>query len=228
LPKTALIVGASRGLGLAIASEFVARGWNVIGTVRAGVRTLLHDVAEANAGRIAIEPLDIDDAGQIAALGKRLSGRTIDMLFVNAGTTTHDPRIGIGAVSSEEFNRVIVTNALGPMRVVEALQSLVPSEGLIAVMTSGQGSIANNRNGVGDVYRASKAALNMLMRGFEARQPGRALLLLAPGWIRTDLGGADAPFTVEESTPILTDLLVGAIGTPGLRYIDRFGKIVPW
>jgi NAD(P)-dependent dehydrogenase (short-subunit alcohol dehydrogenase family) len=228
LSKTVLIVGASRGLGLAIATEFVARGWNVIGTVRPGVLTLLHDLAEAHVDRVEIDPVDIDDAGQIAALAERLSGRTIDLLFVNAGTTTHEPHIGIGAVSTEEFTRVMVTNALGPMRVVEALQALVPAAGLIGVMTSGQGSIANNRNGVGDVYRASKAALNMLMRGFEARQPGRALLLLAPGWIRTELGGADAPFTVEESTPILTDLLIGAIGTPGLRYIDRFGKIVPW
>jgi len=226
--STILIVGASRGLGLAIATEFLARGWNVIGTVRAGVLTLLHDLAEANPGRVEIEPLDITVPDDIAALRDRLAGRNIDTVFVNAGTTTQEPHVGIGAVSTDEFTRVMLTNALSPMRVVEALQGLVPATGLIGVMTSGQGSIANNRNGVGDVYRASKAALNMLMRGFEARHPDRALLLLAPGWIRTELGGPDAPYTLEENAPILVDLLVGAIGMPGLRYLDRFGKVVPW
>lgn len=223
-----LIVGASRGLGLGIAGEYLARGWDVIGTVRAGARTPLHDLADAHPGRVTIETLDITAPDQIAALRERLSGRTLDTLFVNAGTTTHDPLVGIGTVDTDEFNHVLVTNTLSPMRVVEAFADLVPATGLIGVMTSGQGSIANNKNGRGDVYRASKAALNMLMQGFAARHPDRAALLLAPGWIKTALGGPDAPFTLEESVPILVDLLLSARGTPGLRYRDRFGADVPW
>jgi NAD(P)-dependent dehydrogenase (short-subunit alcohol dehydrogenase family) len=220
---TILIVGASRGLGRGMAQEFAARGWTVIATVR--------DPAATEPGEdLEIEALDITAPDQIAALRDRLSGRTIDMMFVNAGIVTREQFAPVGEVDTEEFVSLMVTNALSPLRVIEALQHLVPGDGLIGAMSSGQGSIANNEKGRGDVYRASKAALNMLMRSFATRDSGsgRALLLLAPGWIRTDMGGPEAPFTLEESVPILVDLLLSARGTPGLRYLDRFGKTVPW
>ncbi|MDO6415471.1 SDR family NAD(P)-dependent oxidoreductase [Sphingomonas sp. BIUV-7] len=226
-----LIVGASRGLGCAMAAEFGARrGWRVIGTVRGGARTPLHDLADAHAGRIEIETLDMDEAEQIAALRDRLAGRVIDLLFVNAGTTTQDPVAAVGAVAKDDFVRVMLTNALAPMRVIEALQDLVAKDGLIGAMSSGQGSIANNETGLRDVYRASKAALNMLMRSFAARQAGtgRAMVLMAPGWIRTDLGGDGAPYTIAESVPAIVDVLIAQRGAPGLRYLDRFGRTVPW
>ena len=227
---TILLVGASRGLGHAMAAEFLKKGWNVIGTVRAGTRTKLHDLVEKHPGRVEIESLDIDEPDQIAALRDRLSGRVLDMLFVNAGTTTRDEHVRIGDVTTEEFTRVMVTNALSPMRVIEALHHLVPSTGLIGAMSSGQGSITNNETGMREVYRSSKAALNMLMRSFAARQAEapRAMVLMAPGWIRTELGGPGAPFTIEESVPLLVDLLVSKLGIPGLQYLDRSGRIVPW
>lgn len=136
----------------------------------------------------------------------------------------------IGDVTTEEFTRVMVTNALSPMRVIEALQDLVPAGGLIGAMSSGQGSITNNKAGMREVYRSSKAALNMLMQSFAVRQAGtsRAMVLLAPGWIRTDLGGPDAPFGIGESVPILVNLLISQLGKPGLQYLDRFGQTVPW
>ncbi len=94
------------------------------------------------------------------------------MLFVNAGTTNRDPTQTIGEVSTDDFVHVMVTNALSPMRVIESLEGNVSATGLIGVMSSGQGSIANNTNGMREVYRGSKAALNMFMRSFAARQAG--------------------------------------------------------
>ena len=227
---TVLIVGASRGLGYAVAGEFVARGWQVIGTVRAGGRTGLHDLADRHPGRVEIETLDIDAPDQIAALRERLHGRAIDMLFVNAGIATQEPFARIEAVGADEFSRVMLTNAYSPMHVTAALTDYVPAEGLIGVMSSGQGSIAGNTTGNNDVYRASKAALNMLMRSYAARpeQQQRVLILLAPGWIRTALGGDNAPYTAAESAPILAGLLLAKRGEPGLHYIDRHGQDVPW
>lgn len=123
-----------------------------------------------------------------------------------------------------------VTNALSPMRVVEGLQDLVPANGLIGVMSSGQGSVSNNEKGGREVYRGSKAALNQYMRSYAARHAGkaRALVLMAPGWIRTELGGPDAPFGIEDSVPKVVDALLSRQGKPGLRYLDREGRTVPW
>ena len=225
-----LIIGASRGLGHAIAAEYLTRGWDVVGTVRAGsTGTELHALAEANPGRVGIETVDINEPGQIAGLRKRLSGMEFDTLFVNAGTTTAEDT-PIGEVSTDDFVTVMVTNALSPMRVIDALQDLVSPSGLIGVMSSGQGSITNNTNGLREVYRASKAALNMLMRSLASRQADteRAFVLMAPGWIRTALGGDDAPFTIEETIPAVVDVLIAKRGRPGLEYLDRFGKTVPW
>ncbi len=174
--------------------------------------------------------LDITAPDEIAALRARLSGRRLDGLFVNAGVANSNTVDTPSSVSTEEFSRVLLTNALSPMRVIEGLQDLVSVEGLIGVMSSGQGSLTNNERGGNDVYRASKAALNQLMRCYAARQAAvtRALMLMAPGWIRTDMGGAGATYSLEESAPKIVDVLLAQRGRPGLRYLDRDGRTVPW
>ena len=164
--KTALIIGASRGLGYALAAEYLARGWQVTATVRGARRTDLHDLAGSSAGRLVVETVDITVPGEVAALHGRLAQATFDLLFVNAGVT-NGPDETIANVSTATFVRLMVTNALSPMRVVEALQDLVAPKGTIAVMSSGQGSVANNDKGGFEIYRASKSALNQLMRSFE-------------------------------------------------------------
>jgi len=228
--KTVLIIGASRGLGYAMAEEYQKRGWSVVGTVRGDGRTPLHDLADGSGGRVAIEHVDINFPDQIAALRGRLAGRTFDVLFMNSGVGTRDPGEPVGAVSTDEFTRVMVTNALSPMRVIEALQDLVPPKGVIGVMTSGLGSVTNNTNGMFDVYRGSKAALNTYMRSFAARHPddSRGMVLMAPGWVRTDLGGPAAPLGVEDSVPNIVNVLSDAEGKASLRYLDYMGRTVPW
>ena len=151
------------------------------------------------------------------------------MLFVVAGTTKHE-HTSIGNVPTADFVEVMVTNALSPMRVIEAFQDLVSPTGLIGAMSSGQGSITNNTTGSREVYRGSKAALNMFMRSFSVRQSEteRALVLMAPGWIRTALGGSEAPFTIEQNVPRVVDVLLSRLGKPGLAYLDYQGRTVPW
>jgi len=229
VPRSLLLIGASRGLGYAMAEEFLARGWTVVGTVRSAARTRLHDLAESSPGGLEIETLDITASDQITALRSRLAGRTFGMLFVNAGVT-NNPAETVADVTTEEFARVMVTNALSPMRVVEALHGLVDQHGMIGVMSSGQGSVANNTSGKREVYRASKAALNTLMRSFAARHEGepRAMILMAPGWVRTELGGPGAPLTIEESVPNLVSTLLTMQGKAGLQYLDYLGRTVPW
>lgn len=225
-----LLVGASRGLGHAMAVEFVKKNWHVFGTVREGGRTELANLEHSYPDLVTIERLDITDPDQIAALRDRLYGRTFDILFVNAGTANRNQGETIAETTTDEFVRVMLTNTLGVMRAVEGLQDLVRPAGLIGVMSSGQGSIADNEKGGHEVYRGSKAALNQYMRSYAARHTddARALVLMAPGWIRTELGGAEAPFSMEETIPELVETLLAQQGTPGLRFIDRHGKTVRW
>lgn len=226
--KNLLLIGASRGLGYAMAEEFLKRGWHVVGTVR-GDKTQLHDLAAPSKGRLTVETVDITEPAQVSALHGRLAGRAFDLLFVNAGVK-NDDRETIADVSTEEFVRVLVTNALSPMRVVETLQHLVVPTGTIGVMSSGQGSVANNEVGGYEVYRASKAALNTLMRSFSARHKGdpRTFLLMAPGWVRTDMGGPGARLSIDESIPYLANTIEAQFGKTGLQYLDYLGRIVPW
>lgn len=228
-PGSILIVGASRGLGHAMAAEFADRGWSVLGTNRGG-RSDLNDLADVYAELVEIEAVDINHPEQIAALRERLDGRVFDIVFINAGTANHNQGETIAEVSNEEFVRVMLTNALGVMRAVEGLQDLAGPTGTIGVMSSGQGSVANNINGGHEVYRGSKAALNQYMRSYAARHADdqRPLVLIAPGWIRTELGGPEAPLSIAEAIPKVVDVVIAQRGKPGLRYLDRNGQTVPW
>ena len=225
--KKLLLIGASRGLGFALAEEYLKRGWLVVATERDSATSKLRDLLRAARGRLEIATVDITHQDQVAALRARLASRQFDMLFVNAGIGTRDM---VADISTDEFIRMMVTNALSPMRVVESLHDLVLPTGTIGIMSSGQGSITNNENGHYEIYRGSKTALNMLMRSFAARHADdpRTLLLMAPGWVRTDLGGPQARLSIEESIPNLANTMDAQAGKAGLQYLNYLGQTVPW
>src|ERR1700722_17024725 len=227
--ENVLIIGASRGLGYALAAEYLARGWQVTATVRGSGRTGLDDLAKSSARRLVVETVDITVPEQVTALRRGLAQETVDVLFVNAGVT-NGPEETVADVSTDTFIRLMVTNALSPMRVIEALQDLVAPHGTIAVMSSGQGSVANNEKGGFEVYRASKSALNQLMRSYAARHRDdpRTLLLLAPGWVQPDLGGPGARLTIDQSIPGVADTIEAQAAKGGLQYLDYQGQAVRW
>ena len=225
--KTALVVGASRTIGLALTGEFLDRGWHVVATVRGREPEELRRLA-AGGARLTVEQLDINAPAQIAALAGRLAGVTLGLLFVNAGITDEDKPAG--QVPAEVFTEVMVTNALSPMRVVEGLGPLTAPDGTIGVMSSRQGSVSMNTRGGHEVYRASKSALNQLMRSYAARHADdpRTLLLMHPGWVQTSLGGAGAQLTVAESAHGVADVIERQAGHGGLQFLDYRGQPVPW
>lgn len=223
-----LLIGASRGLGFALAENMLQRGYQVVATGRAQSIDKLTQLAARYPQQLTVETVDITETEQVRALHQRLADTEFGMLFVNAGVK-NDDRETIADVSTEEFTRVMVTNALSPLRVIETFKDRVSASGTIAVMSSGQGSLTNNTNGNYEVYRGSKAALNMFMRSFAARhQDARTLLLMAPGWVQTDMGGPEARLTIDESIPNLLNTMEAYAGRTGLHYLDYLGRVVPW
>ncbi len=172
--------------------------------------------------------LDINDPEQVAALRRRLDSPRIDLLFVNAGVANGAAET-IPRSSREEFIRLLVTNAWSPLHVIETFADLVPADGTIAAMSSGLGSVANNTRGEWEIYRASKAALNTMLRSFSVRAGlGRTVLAIAPGWVRADMGGPNAILEIETSVRGMADAISARRGQPGSAYIDYQGNDVAW
>jgi NAD(P)-dependent dehydrogenase (short-subunit alcohol dehydrogenase family) len=227
-PQKALIVGASRTLGLAIATDLARRGWDVTATTRSGRSHALQDATDASRSPIAVERLDFTDESQIAALRDRLAGTDFDLLFISAGITNDN--VPATDVPDDIFANVVITNALSPMRTVEGLRDVVAENGTIGIMSSRQGSISFNTRGGHEVYRASKSALNQLMRSYAARRSNdpHTLLLLHPGWVQTELGGPGAQLTVEESAHGVVSTIEAHLGDGGLQFLDYQNQVVPW
>jgi NAD(P)-dependent dehydrogenase (short-subunit alcohol dehydrogenase family) len=222
-----LLIGISRGIGRGLAAEFLRRGWSVIGTVRSP-QDGLEALAEGTAGSLRIEHLDVTKPEQIVVLRERLASVRLDVLFVSAGISDDD--VPVATIDDATFNNVMITNALAPMRIIETFQDLVTDQGAMAAMSSGQGSISRNDRGDFEVYRASKSALNQLMRSYAARHRGetRALLLIAPGWVQTGLGGPGARLTVEESVTGVVDTIQSDHAIGELRFVDYKNQTIPW
>jgi NAD(P)-dependent dehydrogenase (short-subunit alcohol dehydrogenase family) len=221
-----LIIGASRGLGLGLAAELLRRGKRVIGTVRESKGGAgLHALTPIAEGRLEIEVVDIVDAEQIAALRGRLDGRRLDTLVVSAG---------IGERNATDFEQVffrtMAVNVLGVMTAVRTISDLVVADGSIAALSSGLGSLERNTTGGMEPYRSSKAALNQSLRSFAAEhaEASWSVTALDPGWVRTDMGGPDAPLDVETSARGLADVLEARRGAQGCAFLNHRGETVPW
>jgi len=224
--KTALVVGASRGLGLGLVGQLRAAGWQVIATVRddRGAEAL-----KAVPG-VRVETLEITDGGSAEALVGRLQGTRLDLLLVNAGIS--GPRLeSLLEADEAEVARLFLTNAVAPVRLAERLLPLVePSRGVIAFMSSVMGSLELGPGMGMPLYGASKAALNHLSRSFAAGlgEAGPTVLSLHPGWVKTDMGGEEAPLDVETSCRGLVEVIDRAAGQGGHRYLDYQGQTLPW
>ncbi|MCY1343283.1 3-oxoacyl-[acyl-carrier-protein] reductase [compost metagenome] len=225
MAKSILLIGASRGLGLGLAKQLHADGWQITATVRDPQRA---EALRALDG-VHIESLDIDDAEALGALHQRLRGELYDVLFVNAGISGPQHQ-SVSAATQAELGQLFMTNAVAPLRLAERFAGQVREGGTVAFMSSILGSIALNDSSYLALYKASKAALNCLGRGFYAEQSERRLtvLQLHPGWVRTDMGGADAPLDIATSCAGLARQLLEHAGSGKHLYIDYQGEALPW
>jgi NAD(P)-dependent dehydrogenase (short-subunit alcohol dehydrogenase family) len=229
--RKVLLIGASRGLGLGLAKLFAARGWTLVATER-GISPGLRAVAGAGNRRFRIEQVDITDQGQIKELHRSLSGELFDIIFIVAGV--HDDTTKpIHAVPASEVARLFITNAYSPIYLAEVFFDLLQPRGTLAIMSSRMGSVslaATYTPGEWETYRASKAALNMLVRCFYQRHQheGRTVLIMHPGWVKTDMGGDDAPVDIAASAEGLYDTLEKWRGSGKEAYVDFEGNVLPW
>lgn len=225
---TVLITGASRGIGLEFARQYAAGGWRVIATCR---QPKAAKALAAIKGDVRIRALDVTDPVQVRSLARALKSEPIDLLISNAGI--YGPRRQtFGQVDTEAWHRVFHTNVMGPMMIAEALADHVArsERKTIIALTSMMGSIAENQSGGSYIYRSSKAALNMVMKGLSLTLKPRKITvaMLHPGWVRTDMGGASAHLGVEESVTAMRRVIAELKPTDSGRFFNYDGREIPW
>ena len=213
-----LIVGASRGLGKGLAELCAKHGWSVLATVR-NTEGVSLEGAE-------IAAVDIDQPETVTALHEKTAGKSFDVIFIVAGVaTTWGP---IHETDPEDALQVYRTNAVSPVLFAETFTDRLSDGGQMVFMTSRMGSIAENEQGGVDAYRASKSALNMLAKGYSLRHKGLTVTLMHPGWVKTDMGGADAAIDVATSIGGIFEQIGKRHGAGDLAFIDYTGRAIPW
>lgn len=221
-----LIIGAERGLGLGLAEALKSDGWEVTGTARHGADT----TALEKVARVA--HVDVTRADQINPLREDLN-RPFDVIFLVAGIfgPLHN---SVVEATDAEFAEIMLTNCFGPMRLAHRLLDRLKPQGTIAVMSSHRGSIAlNTEPGLKlDLYRASKAGLNMLARTLHADHPDLTVLSIHPGWAATAMGTLDgtvvAEISVDDSVKGMVEVLKEHMGTGENLYLDWQGRSLTW
>lgn len=228
------VTGASRGLGLEFARQWLVAGHRVFALARdprgsKGLARLERDHPDSLV-TVACDVSDDDSVHEAArAVGERTDG--LDIVLNNAGVGGW--RGGIEDLDLDDVRRVLEVNALGPLRVTRAFLPLLrrgrPQRRLVHI-TSLMGSIGDNQTGGSYPYRISKAALNMISVNLahELRADGIASVVLHPGWVRTDMGGRGATLPVEDAVGALIDTIDDLTLEHSGGFYDRLGEPLPW
>ncbi len=229
--STVLITGANRGIGLEFVRQYAADGDRVLACARVpGEAKELIDLAAKSKGQVTVHPLDVASGASIAHLAQELEGAPIDILINNAGVyggdhqTAHD-------LDYETWVRTLAVNSIGPVRVLLALlPNLKKGKDKKAVaITSGMGSTARH-DGASLIYRSSKAALNNAMHGLSLslKAEGIAILLLHPGWVKTEMGGRNASLAPDVSVTAQRKLIAALTLAGSGRYLSFDGQEIAW
>jgi NAD(P)-dependent dehydrogenase (short-subunit alcohol dehydrogenase family) len=221
--STALIFGASRGIGREFVRQLLADGWKVFATAR-------DDAAIAALNSMGAQALKLDVAKpeSLAGIGWQLESEKLDLAVYVAGV--FGTRDGATAPpSAQDFDRVMHTNVLGAMQAIPVIAPLVEAaQGRFAFISSVMGSIDDTRSSYGWLYRASKAALNMAVKCASFDYPQASFIALHPGWVRTDMGGENANVDADESVRgLLTQIAALQLQDSG-AFRDYTGKALPW
>lgn len=220
---TVLIVGASRGIGQEMVRQYRADGWRVIATARKQ-----EDCdALVQMGAVAHQ-LDVTSAESIAALGWRLDDEKIDSAWLVAGV--YGPDHG-SFPTGPEFDAVMHTNVLAAMRLIPIIGPLLAdTRGKLAVLSSRMGSIGERSDTQGTLYRASKAALNSVLKDASITYGAQGVTCVAfhPGWVQTDMGGSGAALTPEHSVRDLRATLAKVDASANGSFLNHDGAPIAW
>lgn len=217
---TVLITGANRGIGLEFARQYAADGWAVIAAAR-------QSSAELDALHVRVEPLELRDLDAVTGFGERVGDR-LDLLIANAGTW--QPERAETAEDGAAWAKMMTTNMIAPYLLAKAvLAQVAAAKGKVVAITSGLSSIAESSGGYVP-YRTSKAALNMAWRSlsFEAKRVGVITAVLDPGWVRTRMGGANAPTSPEDSVADMRSVIERLTPEQSGGFYKRDGSPEPW
>jgi NAD(P)-dependent dehydrogenase (short-subunit alcohol dehydrogenase family) len=229
---TILITGASRGLGLEFTRQYLAEGYAVIAACRnPGKAAALQQLERGSKGALTLVELDVADSASVRRAASRVPNPTIDIL-VNCAGVIGAPGQSIGSLDYEDWTQVLQVNVVGPARVCEAFLDRVAKSDrrLIVTITSGMGSLADNTSGGFISYRTSKAAVNMLMRSAAVDLKSRRItcVVLNPGWVKTDMGGANAKLSPEESVGAMRRVIAKLDTKDSGRFYNYDGREYPW
>ena len=223
---TVLVTGANRGIGLELARQYAAERWTVIATCRdPGAAPEL----KAIQGNLRVEPLEVTDEAQVKALANKLSGTAIDVLLNNAGILTGYE--SFGETDTAAWLKTFHVNTVAPLHLAEAfVEQVARSERkVIASITSGMGSISRTSGGA-YAYRTSKAALDMAMAtaAHDLRSRGIVVVVISPGWVKTDMGGNGASLSPAESVSGIRQVIAGLRLESSGRFYSYSGEEIPW